>query len=158
MVLSEDLRARPRAELPLDEPPVERARRVATREELLQLAREVFGGDRARFDVAGLPVWIDVPALAAHIGLERSIWLPLVPDVLTRPREVWLGFERHQRTGRVRLRIRVLKAYRIKDGRALVIVIDGDKGFLAAITTFPVSRMRELENIRVGRPLMVRTV
>jgi len=143
-------------ELPLDEPPVERARRVETREELLQLVREVFGGDQARFDVAGLPVWIDVPALAAHIGLERSIWLPLVPDVLARPREVWLDFERHEETGHVRLRLRVLKAYRVKQGRALVVVVDGDRGYLATITTFPLSKKREWNRRRTGRPILAR--
>ncbi len=142
--------------LPLEEPPAERARRVATREELLRLAREVFDGDQVRFDVAGLPVWIDVPALAAHIGLERSIWLPLVPDVLTRPREVWLDFEQHERTGRVRLRLRVLKAYAVRGGRGVIVVIDGNRGFLAAWTTFPASKASELNKRRRGRPILVR--
>jgi len=55
------------------------------------------------------------------------------------------------------VRLRVLKACRIRDGRVLVLVADADRGVPAAITTFPVSRMRGLENIRVGRPLMGRT-
>jgi len=53
------------------------------------------------------------------------------PTAPPRPRELWLDFERHPRTGRVRLRLRVLKAYAVKDGRGVIVVIDGYRGFLA---------------------------
>lgn len=81
---------------------------------------------------------------------SRSAYLPLLPELLQDPFEVWLAFERHKGTGAVRLRTRILKLVQVDKGRALLLVANAVRGRLEAWTFIPPGSLSYLQNSRVG--------
>ncbi|WP_158302899.1 PBECR2 nuclease fold domain-containing protein [Syntrophus aciditrophicus] len=73
-------------------------------------------------------------AIADHIAGDEQRWdgreqyLPLIPDILENPQEIWVGFMQFVDSGRVYLRRRYVKAYDVGKGRVAGIVADTIKG------------------------------
>lgn len=141
--------ARP-ARVPLDAP---RARPIPVLDSTEAVAAELkrrLGGDEKVFTVAGAPVLVDAEALATHVDPARSDFLPFLEETLADPYEVWLAFERHQGTGRVRLRARILKGIDVGRGRTMLFVANAVAGVLEAWTFIPSSNQRYIERQRHG--------
>ena len=92
------------------------------------------------------------PAVAEHILAKpetrwdgREQYLPLIPDVIKNPQEVWVGFMQFADSARVFLRKRYVKAYQIEKGRVVGVLVDAVKGQMVAIDVI------RSENPRGGR-------
>ena len=90
-----------------------------------------------RFDVAGLPVLVNAESLAAHLKLDRSEFLPLIDEALSDPYEAWLSFERHRATGKVALRMRVIKGFDIGKGNGVLVVANDVRGMPGSLDIHP---------------------
>jgi len=85
---------------------------------------------------------------------NRAEYVPLLPELLGDPDEVWLSFEQHKGTGKVRLRSRIIKTFDIGSGRSMLFVGNASGGMLEGWTLLPLSANRRrnyLNNQRVGR-------
>jgi len=69
-------------------------------------------------------------AVADHIIEDRKRWdgreqyLPLIPDILENPQEIWVGFMQFTDSGRIYLRRRYVKAYEVEGGRVVGVLAD----------------------------------
>lgn len=61
----------------------------------------------------GITVGITTKSLGQHLALDRAPIIPLLPEIIADPYEVWLMPYRDTLTGRVELRRRYLKALQI---------------------------------------------
>lgn len=93
--------------------------------------------------------------LAAHVDGSRAAYLPLLPDVLSDPFEVWQSFERHKGTGKVELRTRYVRAFDVPGKSGLLVVFQAVKGRLVSWTVVP-TRSGYLEKQRYGTLLYAR--
>ncbi len=80
----------------------------------------------------------------------RSPYLPLVPDVITRPMEIWFGFFR-QDDGKVVLVRRYSVAYQLDKGRSLGVAVDTTHGKPVALTITQFSDLKQNGRMRYGR-------
>jgi Uncharacterized protein, homolog of phage Mu protein gp30 len=135
--------------LPAQEAPVDLGERAVDAQDLREKIHEALGGGDQLWTVKGLPVAVDGDALAAHVPLDRSQYLPLLADLMTDPQEVWVQIERN-RQGYYALRVRVLKLYRISTGRALLLVAHQRAGLLEAWTVVPTRYANYLQQQRGG--------
>jgi hypothetical protein len=99
---------------------------------------------------AGSRILVNAPALANHIDLERSPYLPLLPEVLEDPYEIWLAFEQHQGTNKVVLRQRLVKVVRLDKERGLLVTAQARNGLLEAWTMIPTSKIGYIGKQRYG--------
>jgi len=88
--------------------------------------------------------------LSAHIKLDHSKFLPLIDEALSDPYEAWLSFERHRATGKVALRMRVIKGFDIGKGKGVLVVANDVRGMLEAWTFIPITKAREINKQRRG--------
>ena len=88
---------------------------------LVETLRAVIGGAEKAYDVKGVPVLVHAEFLGNHLekDLARSIYLPLLPDLLENPQEVWWHLERQAETGAMRTSFLVIKTYQIGRDRSL---------------------------------------
>lgn len=105
-----------------------------------------FEADSFRYDVM-----VNAESLANHIDVNRSPYIPFLPETLTDPYEVWLSFERHKGTGKVFLRQRIIKAIETQDKKGMLIVTNVVGGKMEAWTFIPIKNLSYLENQRVGK-------
>lgn len=98
-----------------------------------------------------LPVLANAEALAANVALEDSPYLWLLPRVLNKPDEVWLGFERHKATGKVVLRVRSVKAVKVGERQLVLVAQAGDGGMLEGFDVLPGDELAEVNARRAGR-------
>lgn len=114
--------------------------------------RRELGGDRVTLSTPdGAPVSIDAEILGRHIQPRRSVWLPVLRDLVEKPDEVWLLFERHARTGQVALRRRHLALYETPEtDRPMLLVFQVVRAVYEAWTFVPVDRATYLEGQRRG--------
>jgi hypothetical protein len=95
-------------------------------------------------------------AVADHIIADQNRWdgreqyFPLIPDVIEKAQEVWVGFMQFADSGRVFLRKRYVKAYEVGKGRVVGVLADTVKGQLVA---FDIIRSHDLTGgrLRSGR-------
>ncbi|MFP4181833.1 MAG: phage minor head protein [Thiohalospira sp.] len=131
--------------------------RLEDEEAVVRPLRSVLGGASKTFEVdAGdtrYPLHVDAEVLGRHVPVDRSPFLPLLPRLAEAPQEVWANFERSKRTGKVALRMRLIKVVETPDkDRPMALVADAQGGTLVAWTFLPY-RQRSLNNIRRGRLL-----
>lgn len=139
------------ARIPFDTPTTALSKRLKTQAAVADELTQLIGGPEQVFKTpAGLPVLVDAQALAAHIDPKRSEYLALITDTIKNPFEQWLAFERHEGTGQVVLRSRVLKAFQLDKRRGVIVVCNAVKGMLEAWTLIPTSDQRYLERQRRG--------
>lgn len=131
--------------------------RRATPEQLRELLRDALGGETRTFRLPvtegfSYDVVASVETLASHVDPARSPVVPLLPEVLAEPFEVWQSFEKHRGTGRVVLRTRYVRAFDMGDKPGMVVVVEAVRGQLQSWTMIP-TRRGYLERQRYGRLL-----
>lgn len=109
------------------------------------------GGDTAALPTPiGHTVHVSAEALAQHLALDRAPFVPLLPEVISDPEEVWLQFEQHEVTGKVVLRQRFVTWLRAgATGRGYLAVVQALNGRLEAWTFLPVRQ--GINRARVGQ-------
>jgi SPP1 gp7 family putative phage head morphogenesis protein len=155
---------RPR-DLPVDETSVSLGAPAVDAAGTAAAIARAIGGAEKLFDVPdGSVVAVNAATLASHIepgrtGTDRAATVPLLPELLTDPFEVWITFERHQGTGRVELRKRLVKVVRIgEEKRGFVAVAQVVEGRLEAWTFVPANQLGYLRGQRRGRLLYGRPI
>lgn len=117
----------------------------------------IIGGSEAFFTApTGQQILVAAESLINHMADDlkaRSPYLPCLPEVITDPYEVWLSFEQHKGTGKVALRQRYIKVIHTDKDRAMIAVVQANKGMLETWTIFPRSKMASLKNEREGKLL-----
>ncbi len=123
-----------------------------------QIQKATLYGDIS--DVDGGSVVMTAKSLAGHLDgpkLNRGIFLPLLPEILDDPYEIWVSAEREVLSGKVAIRKRVIKVIdtgaqskSAKGGRRFMVVLNVNKGFFTGWTFFPVKREKTLNNERRG--------
>lgn len=127
---------------------------VKTKKDMASAVRNVLSGDEKVFTLPdGSPLLVNAESLAEHIPLDRAPFIPFLPELVEEPFEIWVSFERHEVTGRVALRKRLLKVLWVEKDRHLVMVANASRGMFEGWTFVPSSRQRELQKQRVGRLL-----
>jgi len=102
-----------------------------------------------------LDVVANAATLASHVDGNRAAYVPLLPDVLSDPFEVWQSFERHRGTGRVELRTRYVRAFDIPGKPGMLVVLQAVKGRLTGWTMIP-TKLGYLDRQRYGTLLYAR--
>lgn len=120
--------------------------------EAVDAIKRTLGGDQVTLTAPdGAPVSIDAQILGEHIQPRRTVWLPVLRDLVENPAEVWLIFERNERTGQVALRRRHLALYETPDrDRPMLLVFQAMRAIFEAWTFVPVDRAAYLERQRLG--------
>lgn len=140
-------------------PPVPTATKIGpkltTREAAASALTEIIGGPEAVYSLEAdgfrYDLLVDAAAIAAHIDLARTPFLPFIPEVLTDPQEVWLRFERHKGTGRVVLRQRTIKVVDYGREKGILLVAEAKDGWLEAWTIVPMGQGGYLNRQRAGK-------
>lgn len=140
------------ARVPLSPLPVPRGPRLNDTASVITAIKDALGGFHKVFDVHGTPVVMDAVTLGAHIAgdVGRTPYIPLLPDLLENPFEVWMVTQRNPETGALRTRLRIIKGYDIGHGRGLLLVADSQHTQFVSWTFVPMQRLRDLENQRTG--------
>ena len=139
--------------LPLADPPAPLGKPAKGQTELQGMIRDALGGQDYRvYDVHGVAVAVDAEALAQYVDPARAQYVPLLTDALSHPYEVWLQLERDS-AGYYMVRSRIIKAYRIRGGRSVLIVAQQANGFLETWTFVPVRQMGYVQKQRAGKLL-----
>jgi len=125
-------------------------------ESMVQRVRDAIGADTKTFNVHGMPVTIDAQALGGHLTKDpkRARYLPMLPDLLQNPQEVWINLFRNKKTGHYELRTRIIKVYTIegdKSGRGLLAVAQAGKGFFKSWTFTPTRNLDYINRQRKGK-------
>lgn len=123
---------------------------------LRQALRTALGGDEKIFaDPTGAAVAV-TQALADHVVEDfkrwdgREAWWPFIPELLTDPQEIWVGFARSKESGHVGLRRRYVKLIDTGDrSRQIALVADAEAGTYQALT-FMRGDLRYLASLRKG--------
>jgi len=116
--------------------------------------RRLIGGEERVFRVpGGLSVNVNSTALGQHMDPSRRPGLGYLPETLEDPFEVWQVFERHQGTGRVMLRHRIVKVLDTGKNSGAVAVAQMHRGQLEAWTFVQTRDLKYLQGQRRGRLL-----
>ncbi len=138
--------------MPLFDPPVPLAPVPSSGASMVQRVVDVLQAPSRTFDVKGLPVTIDAQALGAHLVNDpgRAAYLPLLMDLLENPWEIWTNLYRDEQTGAYELRARIVKAYKIGRGRAMLLVAQAGGGFFESWTFIPARNIDYVNRQRIG--------
>ena len=140
-------------EVPVDTPRAQKASRAHDRAALEKILNDAIGGENAVFvDPTGERIEVG-RALVDHIMEKQSRrdgreqYFPMIPEIVSDPYEVWVGFARNLRTGRVALRRRFVKIVSDDKDRTLGLVADAREDVWLGVTFFRgnksyVNRMR----------------
>lgn len=116
---------------------------------------EILGGAEKNFsfESAGFRYDINVNAktLADHVDPNRARFLPLLPEALANPFEVWQSFERSRATGKVVLRQRIIKAVDDGKGKGMFVVVNAIEGKMEAWTLVPIRDLNYMNRQRQGK-------
>jgi SPP1 gp7 family putative phage head morphogenesis protein len=127
-----------------------------TREAMVDAVKQAIGGESAFFAIDGNsahPFVINVNAefLGQHLKLDRGRYLPYLREVVEQPQEVWLRFEKHAQTGKVRLGMQLLRAVETTDGKTMIMGAQVDKGMLEGWTFFGTDALNYINKQRWGK-------
>lgn len=126
--------------------------RAAGLAETVEMIEAAIGGPRATLTTPdGMAAAIDAQVLGSHLPASRSPFIPWLRDVVERPQEVWLMFERNRTTGQVVLRRRHLALYEMPgDEQPVLLVFQAQRSTFEAWTFIPADRPVYLERQRRG--------
>lgn len=96
-------------------------------------------------------VLVNAKSLASHLPMDRAAYLPLLPETLTNPYEVWMSFERHKGTGKVVLRQRIIKVLKARKDKGMLVVTNSVNGIMEAWTMVPMDELGYLNKQRIGK-------
>ena len=94
---------------------------------------------------------VNAETLINHIDLSRTPFLPLLPETLTDPDEVWLRFDKHKGTGKVVLRQRIIKRLDLGKRKGLLVVCEAKNGWIEAWTMMPITSENYVNKQRTGK-------
>lgn len=94
---------------------------------------------------------VNAETLAEHMDLNRSAFLPFIPETLEDPHEAWLSFERNKGTGKVVLRQRVIKSVQTGKAQGMLAVFQSKNGWMEAWTVVPSSDFKYINKQRSGK-------
>lgn len=150
--------------LPVDPPVAEIGSRIGRGDEagIRAALRAALGGD----------AWIGADPTGSTVNLTQAIadhWLeratrqdgreayfPFMPEVITRPAEIWVGFARSSDDGEVKLRRRYIKLIRVKKDTVMGVIADADGRQWSGLTFFH-GKTKNLARLRVGKLLWRRS-
>lgn len=143
-------------QLKADAPEAALGPRLESREAVEAALEEIMGGEEKiyRTDLHGFqnPVLLNAKSFAAHAtDYSRSPFLPLIPESILKPHEVWISFERHKGTGKVVLRQRFIKAIETSKNKDMLVVTQAQGGIMEAWTMIPIRKLKQLNKQRQGR-------
>ena len=96
--------------LPIDTAKAAPLPKGTTGAEAIQALKKILGGDEKILTApTGGRVLVNTDALAFRIDILQAPSLPLIPETIEDPAEIWLAFEQHKETGLVALRTRYIK-------------------------------------------------
>jgi hypothetical protein len=144
--------ARP-SSIPLDASKATPGPRVATTDDVIRLLRDQIGGDEKVYSVGGdfaYPVMVNAETLGHHIDPARARYVPYLGELLTDPFEVWAMFQRHKGTGKIEMRVRIIKRVDTGDKEGMLLVAQATRGIFEAWTFVPAKNLNYLNKQRQG--------
>jgi SPP1 gp7 family putative phage head morphogenesis protein len=142
--------------LPLDQPLAQPLTKVPQTEDgLRQALRDAIGGDDMVIkDAAGAYVRVNQSIVDHMLAKDipdpgRSLYFPLIRELIESPAEIWIGFDQNKITGKVRLRRRYVKLVTLKNNKVLGLVSDVEGRNFIGLTFF-VGRETFAERLRSG--------
>jgi hypothetical protein len=148
-------------QLPIDDPAAKLGATAGSIEQLRAAIERAIGAEQKVIEGPDSePVLVDADALSQHLPLDRAAFVPLLPEAIADPAEIWLAFEKHKGTGQVVLRKRILKIIRDPRNRArgMLLVAQASRGVMEAWTLLPTDRLDYLNAQRVGRLMWARDI
>lgn len=140
--------------IPADSPRAALGPRLTSIEAAARSLTGIIGGEERIYALpSGGTMLVNAGSLAGHVDLERTPYLPLLPEVLEDPFEAWLSFEQHKGTGKVVLRQRLIKFFQLDKDRGLLVTAQAKEGMLEAWTLVPASDRNYLNRQRAGKLL-----
>ena len=120
---------------------------------------EILGGEEKVFSFTSngfrYDLLVNAASLIKHLeenaNMHRTPFLPMIPEVLQAPQEIWMRFDRHKGTGKVVLRQRVIKRIDLGKKDGMLIVFDANGGNLEAWTVMPITPGNYMNNQREGK-------
>lgn len=147
---------------PLERAPAFTPTRAESRAQLRPVLEQILGGKERTYTFSGgklrHEVHVSAESFARHFHqLDRARFLPVMQDVIERPYEVWLSFERHRKSGQVALRYRYIKGYQElgSGSKGMIVIVQAVRGQLEAWTAYP-SRLAYFKGQRQGKLLFGR--
>lgn len=121
------------------------------RGEVMDAVRKMLGGPANTFTGPdGLSVGITAATLGEHLKPDRAPAIPLLPEIIEEPFEIWLMPYQDRLTGRVELRRRYIKAFAMPKSLYVWFIAEWRKGELGDVTLIRSSKARELQKMRRG--------
>lgn len=141
--------------IPLDRPQAKMGPQLTSKEEVARALEKVIGGEEVVMETNKGPIrqriLMNASVVAEHIPVNRSQIIPLIPEVLSDPYEVWYAFERHKGRGQVVMRTKYIKAFEISGkGKGILLVLNVRKGVLEGYTVMPMKYGNKLNKRRTG--------
>ena len=90
---------------------------------------------------------VSAVAIGNRLSVDQTPYLPLLPELIESPQEVWMGFARNRDTGKVSLWQRLIKLLDM-DGGALLLAAESRDGWLES---FEASDAQAVNRLRNGR-------
>lgn len=123
--------------------------------EMVEAIKRAIGGDAAALpSPIGHTVHVTAEVLAPHLDddkLWRGTFIPLLPELIAAPQEIWSQFEESLINGRVVLRQRFVTRLETAEKRGYALVMEVRSGRLEAWTFIPMRSPRDLNKTRVGQ-------
>ena len=117
----------------------------------MDAVRKMLGGPANTFTGPdGLSVGITAATLGEHLKPDRAPAIPLLPEIIEDPFEIWLMPYQDRLTGRVELRRRYIKAFAMPKSLYVWFIAEWRKGELGDVTLIRSSKARELQKMRRG--------
>jgi hypothetical protein len=127
---------------------------ITDQDGMVEAVRTAIGGDDKVFifQSAGLEYGLHVNAewLGKHLDRARAPYLPYLADLLLAPAEVWLDWEQHEATGKVRVGMNILKGIDLGKGKVLYMAAKAGQGEMEAWTFFATEDLKYVEKQRAG--------
>ena len=123
------------------------ATRIKAIKQVLNADEKVYMLKHKKFTYA---INVNAETLGEHMQIERSPFITMLPGLLEKPQEAWLTFEKNKVSGKVALRLRLIKLIQIDKNKSMIFVANATRGQLEGWTFIPSSRLREIEKQRRG--------
>ncbi|MDG4475429.1 PBECR2 nuclease fold domain-containing protein [Thiovibrio frasassiensis] len=140
--------------IPADTPRAALGPKLTTTQAAAKALTGIMGAEERIYTLpSGGKMLVNAESLAAHVDLDRTPYLPLLPEVLEDPYETWLSFEQHKGTGKVVLRQRLIKLVQLDKKRGLLVTAQAKNGMLEAWTMVPTTKLDYINKQRNGKLL-----
>lgn len=139
-------------ELPLDKPVSKIGESLDSKDDIVKALKKIIGGDEKIYKLAdGSAVKVISEKLGQHLPVNRTPYLPFLPELLENPAEIWVAFERDKINGKFALRKRLVKVLEYRNGRGLALVANAEGGEMLGWTFIPLRRAKDTRPFRVGK-------